>query len=135
MFDNGHNVSIRPFTGEIFSLKELTPPGQKHKEKQSNNHIEKANSSALLKDTYVHSDDIDINDKRASAQAALRYVQSELLTSDDNQSSLDMILLHPLLYTNLSKISQEEKSLENFQLFSVLILIHRITMISLHRIT
>ena len=58
-----------------------------------------ANSFALLIDADVHSNDDDIVGKDFQHTLTLHYVEPELLTSADNQSSLDTHMLHQLQKT------------------------------------
>ena len=63
----------------------------------------------LLNDDDILSDYNDIVDKRIPTEAELQYVQSELLKSADNLSSLDANMLNEPQHTDLSFNSLEIK--------------------------
>ena len=74
---------------------------------------------ALLNGADILSDYDDIVVKRVPTEAELQYVQSELLKSADNLSSLDANMLNELQHTDLSFNSLEIKIAHKCPLTSV----------------
>ena len=59
MFDDGHKINITPLTADNFSPKDLIPFERKYKQIQSESQKTIENSSALLNNADIHSDDDD----------------------------------------------------------------------------
>ena len=113
-----------------FSLGYLFLSQWNYQQKQFERHKTISNSSALLVDADVRSDDIIAN-ARFPTQAELQYVQSDFLKSADNQKSLEINMFHQLQQTDLSITSLKQKFSQKYPL--TVTLIRRNIMISLIR--
>ena len=117
--DNGHKIKVTPL-----SPKDLIRFDRNYKQEQYKRQKKLANSSALLNNADVHSDDDDDDDNigiGSPTQTELQCVQPELLKSADNQSSPNINTLCQLQHTDLSINSRKMKIAQKYPLTFVFV--------------